>query len=50
MPLQEIRDRILLLKRRRDAGHHALRIDVSMVLDDMTRPGLEVELPLAANI
>jgi radical SAM protein with 4Fe4S-binding SPASM domain len=39
--LDEIRAGLLELKRRRDAGRHALRIDVSMVLDDQTRPAIE---------
>ena len=40
-PLRELRERVALLKRRRDAGRHRLRIDVSMVLDDATRPALD---------
>lgn len=40
-PLQELRERVGRLKARRDAGGHALRIDVSMVLDDATKPALD---------
>jgi MoaA/NifB/PqqE/SkfB family radical SAM enzyme len=39
-PLQELRERVAALKRRRDAGRHRLRIDVSMVLDEETLPAL----------
>jgi radical SAM protein with 4Fe4S-binding SPASM domain len=39
--LSELREAVAELKRRRDAGRHALRIDVSMVLDDVTRRAIE---------
>lgn len=38
-PLAPIRERVLALKRRRDAAGAALRIDASMVLDADTAPG-----------
>lgn len=40
-PLRELRERVALLKRRRDAGRHRLRIDVSMVLDAETKPAVD---------
>lgn len=40
-PLRELRERVALLKRRRDAGRHRMRIDVSMVLDPETLPAVE---------
>lgn len=41
VPLAEIRERTLALRRLRDRRGAALRIDVSMVLDDATRPAIE---------
>jgi MoaA/NifB/PqqE/SkfB family radical SAM enzyme len=41
VPLAEIRERARTLRRMRDRGREKLRIDVSMVLDDATRPALE---------
>ena len=40
VPHAEIRERVADLRRWRDAGHHALRIDVSMVLDAATKPAI----------
>jgi MoaA/NifB/PqqE/SkfB family radical SAM enzyme len=39
--LSEIRERVATLRRARDRGGHALRIDVSMVLDDTTKPAVD---------
>jgi len=41
VPLERVRAGLADLRRRRDQGGHALRIDVSMVLDDQTRPAIE---------
>jgi MoaA/NifB/PqqE/SkfB family radical SAM enzyme len=40
-PLAEVRERVAALRERRDRGRHALRIDVSMVLDEATKPAIE---------
>ncbi len=39
--LSEIRSRVIELRRARDARRSPLKIDVSMVLDDVTRPAIE---------
>jgi MoaA/NifB/PqqE/SkfB family radical SAM enzyme len=41
VPLREVRERVLLLRRLRERGRHGLAIDVSMVLDDATRPAIQ---------
>jgi MoaA/NifB/PqqE/SkfB family radical SAM enzyme len=41
VPLAEVRERVQLLRRLRDRGRHHLKIDVSMVLDDVTKPAIE---------
>ncbi len=40
-PLSEVRERARMVRRLRDRGRHRLRIDVSMVLDDVTKPAIE---------
>ncbi len=41
VPLQEIRERVLAVKRLRDQRGEKLRLDVSMVLDEMTKPAID---------
>ncbi|MSR46528.1 MAG: radical SAM protein [Planctomycetes bacterium] len=41
VPLADVRERTLALRRLRDRRGAAMRIDVSMVLDDLTKPALD---------
>jgi len=41
VPLADVRERVVALRRLRDRQGAAMRIDVSMVLDDVTKPALD---------